>query len=42
MNFEKESYGVMSKQINEQMHSYSAEKEIGIIKSRFFDKGKNS
>ena len=42
MNFEKELYGVMSKQINEQMHSYSAEKEIGIIKSRFFDKGKNS
>ena len=42
MNFEKESYGVMSKQINEQMNSYSAEKEIGIIKSRFFDKGKNS
>ena len=42
MNFEKESYGVMSKQINEQMHSYSAEKEIGIIKSRFFDKGNNS
>ena len=42
MNFEKTSYNIMSEQINEQMRSYSADKEIGIIKSRFFDKGKNS
>jgi uncharacterized protein YegL len=38
MNINKSDYRFMSDEINEQMHSYSASKERGVIKNSFFSK----